>query len=477
MVRIPARKPRSTAAASSDAASRTFAELRAGASASSRHAMTATEIEGLALVAGAIDPAHLEGAAARREDKPSAPGAAAIALVSNLLLRRLPGPGTSIVATAMRYGGRIDVGDVLDATVTVRAKHARGRRVDFACRCVNQRGEVLVEGAATVEAPGTKLAYSAFATPSQILRRGDRFAEILRRCASLPPVRCAVVHPCDPDALLGALESARRALIVPVLVGPEQKIRAAATAAKADLAGIEIVSTEHSHAAAQKAVDLALAGKVEALMKGSLHTDELMAAVVAATTGLRTARRMSHVFVMDVPAYPRLLLVTDAAVNIAPTLDDKADIVQNAIDLAHVLGIGVPKVAVLSAVETVTSRIESTVHAAALCKMAERGQITGGAIDGPLAFDNAISEQAARAKGIGGEVAGRADILVVPDLEAGNMMAKQLQYFAGADGAGIVLGARVPIVLTSRADSVRTRIASAAVMALVANARRSPARR
>jgi len=286
-----------------------------------------------------------------------------------------------------------------------------------------------------------------------------------------------VVHPCDAASLLGALEAGARGMIVPVLVGPERKIRAIAAAAKASLAGVKIVSTEHSHAAAQAAVDLARAGKVDALMKGSLHTDELMEAVVATSTGLRTARRVSHVFVMDVPTYPRLLFVTDAAVNIAPTLDDKADIAQNAIDLAHMLGIVEPRVAVLSAVETVTSKIESTLHAAALCKMAQRGQITGGLIDGPLAFDNAVSEQAARAKGITGDVAGRADILLVPDLEAGNMVAKQLQYLAGAESAGIVLGTRVPIALVSRADSVRTRLASAAVMALVANALRSPARR
>jgi phosphate acetyltransferase len=375
----------------------------------------------------------------------------------------------------MRYGGTIEVGDELAATVRVIGKQAKGRRVAFACRCVNQRGDVLVDGTAHVIAPASRLTYSALATPSLILRRVDGFAKILQRCADLPPVRCAIVHPCDRASLLGALEAAKHGLIVPVLVGPEAKIRAVARAEKVSLAGIEVVSTEHSHAAAEKAVALAREGKVDALMKGSLHTDELMGAVVAAATGLRTARRISHVFAMDVPTYPRLLLITDAAINIAPTLDDKADIAQNAIDLAHVLGIALPKVAVLSAVETVTPRIESTLHAAALCKMAERGQITGGVIDGPLAFDNAISERAARVKGIGGPVAGRADILLVPELEAGNMIAKQLQYLAGADAAGIVLGTRVPIVLTSRADSVRTRLASAAVMALVANAKRAPA--
>jgi phosphate acetyltransferase len=265
-------------------------------------------------------------------------------------------------------------------------------------------------------------------------------------------------------------------LIVPILVGPEARIRAVAIANGAALDGIAIVPTEHSHAAAMRAVELAREGRVEALMKGSLHTDELLAAVVPAATGLRTARRISHVFILDVPAYPRPLLVTDAAINIQPTLKDKADIVQNAINLAHVLGIAQPRVAILSAVETVNPGMPSTIEAAALCKMADRGQITGGLLDGPLAFDNAISPEAAKAKMIESEVAGRADILVVPDIESGNMLAKQLQYLAGADSAGIVLGARVPIVLTSRADNIRTRLASTAVLVIVAHARRSAAR-
>lgn len=452
-------------------ANRTYAELAVGDRETIRHTMTATEIEGLALVAGDLDPFHVEGS--RERQGPVAPGAAAIAMVSNLLLRRLPGPGTTIADTAMHYAGSIAVGDELTATVIVRQKTAKGCRVAFDCRCENQRGEVLVEGIAHVVAPASRLAYTPIATPSLILRRNDGFAKILRRCAGLPPVRCAVVHPCDRDSLAGALEAAKRKLIVPVLVGPAKKIRAAATEAKVSLAGVETHDTEHSHAAAALAVELARNGKVDALMKGSLHTDELMGAIVPSATGLRTARRVSHVFVIDVPTYPRLLFVTDAAVNIFPTLDDKVDIAQNAIDLARVLGVETPRLAVLSAVETVTPKIESTLHAAALCKMAERGQIAGGLLDGPLAFDNAVSEHAARAKGIAGPVAGRADILLVPDLEAGNMVAKQLQYLAGADAAGIVLGTRVPIVLTSRADSVRTRLASAAVMALVAHAKRA----
>src|SRR5262249_19247815 len=263
------------------------------------------------------------------------------------------------------------------------------------------------------------------------------------------------VHPCDRDSLLGPIEAAQRGLITPVLVGPEDKIRAVARAEGVDLGPFQLISVAHSHAAAAKAVELARAGEAEALMKGSLHTDGLLGGVVPSATGLRPSRRLSHVFVMDVPSYPRMLLITDAAVNIFPKLEDKVDIIQNAIDLAHVLGIEQPKVAILSAVETVTSKMASTIDAAALCKMAERGQIPGGVVDGPLAFDNAISQQAARAKKITSPVAGQADILLVPDLEAGNMLAKQLSYLAGAEGAGIVLGARVPIVLTSRADSVR----------------------
>jgi phosphate acetyltransferase len=331
----------------------------------------------------------------------------------------------------------------------------------------------LVTGAVTVAAPTRRVTYAEVVPPELVLRRGDAFAKLFKACEGLPPVTCAVVHPCDRDSLLGPIEAARRGLIVPILVGPEARIREVARAEKVDLGPHRIVPAEHSHAAAAAAVALAGAGEVEALMKGSLHTDELLGAVVPTATGLRTARRISHVFVMDVPSYPRMLLVTDAAINIHPTLEDKVDIAQNAIDLARVLGIEKPRVAVLSAVETVTSKIASTIEAAALRTMADRGQITGGIVDGPLAFDNAISARAAATKKIVSPVAGQADILLVPDLEAGNMLAKQLSYLSGAEGAGIVLGARVPIVLTSRADSVRTRLASTAVLVLVAHARRT----
>ena len=299
-----------------------------------------------------------------------------------------------------------------------------------------------------------------------------RYAALMHRCAGLKPAVTAVVHPCDAPSLTAAVEAAREKLIVPVLVGPEAKIRGAAEAARLDISAFRLLSTPHSHAAAEQAVRLAAAGEVEALMKGSLHTDELMHEVVRPASGLSIGRRISHVYLFDVPDYPRALLITDAAINIAPDLAEKRDICQNAIDLAHIIGIAEPKVAILSAVETVSDKLPSTVDAAALSKMAERGQITGALVDGPLAFDNAVSMEAAAIKGIRSPVAGQADILVVPDLESGNMLAKQLTFFDHADGAGIVVGARIPIMLTSRADPERTRLASAALALLLVNERR-----
>jgi len=295
---------------------------------------------------------------------------------------------------------------------------------------------------------------------------------MLTKCKNLKPVPTAVAHPCEESALSGAIEAAQLGLIVPILIGPRDKIEATAKSAGLDISKYQIVDTPHSHASAAKAVELLREAQAELLMKGSLHTDELMAAVVSRDGGLRTNRRISHVFVMDVPTYHKVLFVTDGAINIAPTLEDKADICQNAIDLIIALGLKRPKVAILAAVETVTSKMPATIDAAALCKMADRGQITGAVLDGPLAFDNAISKQAAGTKGIRSEVAGDPDILLAPDLEAGNILAKQLSFLANADSAGLVLGARVPIILTSRADSVRARIASCGVAMLAAHARR-----
>ncbi|MDA9492987.1 phosphate acetyltransferase [Bradyrhizobium sp. CCBAU 11361] len=314
------------------------------------------------------------------------------------------------------------------------------------------------------------------ATEARQTQSPSKYDRLIAAAKAAPPVPTIVVHPCDETSLRGAVDSAQAGIIRPILVGPANRISDIARSSGLDISGFEIVNAAHSEEAAAKGVELIHAAKGEMLMKGSLHTDELMRAVTAKVGGLRTDRRISHVFVMDVPAYAETLLVTDAAINIFPDLDAKRDIIQNAIDLYNEAGFGkTPRVAILSAVETVTSKIPSTIEAAALCKMADRGQITGGVLDGPLAFDNAIDPEAARIKGIKSEVAGRAQILVVPDLESGNMLAKNLAYFAKADGAGIVLGARVPVVLTSRADSPRARMASCAVASLYANARRQHA--
>jgi len=303
-------------------------------------------------------------------------------------------------------------------------------------------------------------------------RKHEKYERLLERCKLLPPTSTAVAHPCDKTSLQGAVEAAELGLLTPILVGPRAKIEAVAQESAMDISHYEIIDTPHSQAAAEAAVRLVREGKAEMLMKGSLHTDELMSAVVARDIGLRTARRISHCFIMDVPAIDRVLIITDAAVNVFPTLEDKVHIIQNAIDLAHALGKPHPKVAILSAMETVNPKVQSTIEAAALCKMADRGQITGGILDGPLALDNAVNLTAAKIKKIESPVAGQADILVAPDLEAGNMLAKSLSFLADADAAGIVLGARVPIILTSRADSVMTRLASCAVAALVAKFRR-----
>ncbi|WDD91665.1 bifunctional enoyl-CoA hydratase/phosphate acetyltransferase [Burkholderia sp. FERM BP-3421] len=307
-------------------------------------------------------------------------------------------------------------------------------------------------------------------------RKHEKYDALIARCRALDPVTVAVAHPCDEASLKAALDAARTGLITPILVGPLARIEALADTLRLDIGRYRRVDAPHSHAAAARAVELVRAGEAEALMKGSLHTDELLAEVVRPDSGIRTERRLSHVFVMDVPTHRKPIFITDAAVNIRPTLEQKAEIIRNAIDLAHTLGIDTPKVAILSAIETVSSKLPSTLDAAALCKMAERGQITGGLLDGPLALDNAIDPEAARLKHLDSPVAGDADILLAPDLEAGNMLAKELTFLANADAAGIVLGARVPIILTSRADSERTRLASCAVAALHAHATRAVAR-
>ena len=392
------------------------------------------------------------------------------ALIRAVLLDQLPGPGTTRLCQTLTFHAPRKPGEGMTARVIVRDKDAKTRSVTFDCLCLDEQGKTLISGEATVVAPDSRQrqprAVPNTAQSPKDGGPGQGFARLIAATEALDPIVTAVVHPCDAASLGGALEARERALIEPILIGPKARILAAAQEIGTDLSDVAVVDALHSHAAAEAAVELVRAGKAEALMKGALHTDEIMGAAVDKATGLRTERRMSHVFVLDVPSYPKPLLITDAAINIFPDLETKADIAQNAIDLGHALGIATPRVAVLSAVETVYPKIPSTVEAAGLCKMADRGQITGGLLDGPLAFDNAISKAAAQAKGIVSDVAGEADILLAPDLEAGNMIAKQLQYLAGADSTGIVLGARVPIMLTSRADGVLARVASAALAQL-----------
>jgi len=454
----------------------TFDEIQVGDTAELTVTLKQNQIDVAAIVSGDVDAFYLKGDGQdtedTRADQKKTEAAGAEALISILLGTRLPGPGMRVLHRDLDFAGDFAVGDTLTARVKAQKKQKKDNLVVFDSSCVNQSGEKLVSGTVTVKAPTSRLKYDNIMPAHFELRWGDAFAQVLKGCEGCEPIPTAVVHPCDRDSLEGAIEAAQRNFIIPVLIGPEDKIRDAARQGNIDLSPYRIVSTEHSHASAAKAVELARAGEVEALMKGSLHTDELLGAVVPSSAGLRTSRRISHAMVIDVSTYPKMFILTDAAVNIFPDLEVKKDIVQNAVDLAHALGVERPKVGILSAVEVVNPKIPSTLDAAALCKMADRGQITGAILDGPLAFDNAISAQAAKTKGISSPVSGDVDILLAPDLEAANMLFKQLTYLAGAEGAGIVLGTRIPVVLTSRADSVRTRLASAAVMAQVANARR-----
>ncbi len=450
---------------------RTFDELQVGETASLARTLTYKDIELFAIMSGDVNPAHVDEVFAKSDmfHKVVAHGMWGGALISTLLGTRLPGPGTIYLNQSLHFRGPVGLGDTITVTVKVAEKKPEKHHVILECQALNQRGEIVIAGTAEVIAPIEKISRPRVHLPEVELREKGRFhRKLVAMTQGLAPIRTAVVHPVDTVSLLGAIEASREQLIVPVLIGPKAKIRAAAAQAQIDISPYEFISTEHSEAAATLAVAMARAGKVEALMKGALHTDELMHAVVDGDQGLRTARRISQVFVIDAPGYPRPLFVTDAAINVYPTLDDKRDIVQNAIDLAHVLGIAMPKVAILAAVETVTTKLKSTLDAAALCKMADRGQIVGGMIDGPLAFDNAVSEEAAKTKGIVSAVAGQADIFIVPDVEAGNMLAKQLEYLADAEIAGIVLGARVPIILTSRADKALARQGSCAIALLLA---------
>ncbi|WP_284337507.1 bifunctional enoyl-CoA hydratase/phosphate acetyltransferase [Comamonas sp. NoAH] len=452
----------------------TYAELQLGQSARLVRTVALEDIQAFAAVSGDINPAHLneEYADASMFHGVIAHGMLAAALISALFGTQFPGPGTIYLSQELKFTKPVRIGDTLTVVVTVDEKDDEKKRVKMDCLVTNQKGEVVLKGEAKLLPPTHKVKVPKIHAPQiQLFDPEARLKDLLSRADALETVRCAVVHPCDAGSLSGAMDAARHGLIKPVLIGPEGRIRHIAQEAGISLDGVEIISVEHSHAAAERAAAMAARQEVEILMKGSLHTDELLKAVLA-QPALRTERRLSHIFRFDVPLYDKPLLITDAAINIRPSLLEKADIVQNAIDFARVMGTDTPKVAILSAVETVTPSIPSTLDAAALCKMADRGQIKGGQLDGPLAFDNAISMDAVRIKGIASGVAGQADILAAPDMESGNMLAKQLEYLAGASGSGLVLGARVPIALTSRADGPRARVASCVLAVLAAHDRR-----
>ncbi len=455
---------------------KTFEELNIGDTASLERTLTKRDVDMFAVISGDMNPTHLSDEYAQmllERQKVSGHSMWGGALISSLLGNDLPGPGTVYKSQHLEFHGALELEDTLFVSIAVKEKRAADNSVIFECRAVNQRNEEIITGIAEVLAPTKKATGEGVAAHDLTYHSRQAFNNLIKKVQDADPISVAVAHPCSKTALEGAVDAAQADIIEPVLVGPKERIRQLAAELEVDISPYELLDTAHSHASASEAVALCRSGRTEALMKGSLHTDEFMSAVVNKETGLRTAARISHVFILDVPTYPRPLFLSDAAINIYPNLEDKIHIVNNAVGLAHALGIEMPKVAILSAVETINPKIPSTLEAASLCKMADRGQITGAILDGPLAFDNAISKEAATIKGIQSEVAGQADIFVVPDLEAGNMLAKQLTYLIDADAAGVVVGARVPVILTSRADSARARLTSCAVAAAAAHAART----
>jgi phosphate butyryltransferase len=447
---------------------RTFNEMAIGDTASLSHTVTQRDIDLFATVTGDVNPAHVDAAFAATDmfHHIIIHGMWGAGLISAALGTKLPGPGTIYLGQDLRFRFPVSIGDTITATLTVLEKKPEKGDVTLGCVCTNQNGKAVITGNAFTRAPKEKIRVRRTILPEVVIGRHDAMHGILAK-ASGAPVTTAVVFPVDATSLTAAAEAAAAGLITPILIGPEALLREIAKTAALDITAFRLIDAPTPETAAALGAKMAHDGQAAALMKGDLHTDILMHEVVAT---LRTQRRISHVYLLDVPGYPRPLLLTDCGINITPDLEAKADIIRNAIFLAHAIGISSPRVAILAAVETVNPRQPSTLDAAALCKMADRGQITGGLLDGPLAFDNAISIIAAKAKGIVSEVAGYADILVVPDLEAGNMLGKQLTFMSGAEAAGIVLGASVPIILLSRADSARNRLASCALAVLVARA-------
>ncbi|MGD0465290.1 MAG: bifunctional enoyl-CoA hydratase/phosphate acetyltransferase [Gammaproteobacteria bacterium] len=445
----------------------TFDEINIGDSAVLTRILTEKDIELFAIMSGDINPAHLDKEYVKTDifQKIVAHGMWGGALISTVLGTQLPGPGTIYLGQTLKFLHPISVGDKVTVSVTVAKKHTGKPIIDLDCRCVLQNEMVAVTGVATVMAPTEKVKRERMVLPDMILKehKNSLYDYLTSLNKNFTPIKTAIVHPVDRISLEGAIVGAEEGLIIPILIGPKAKILSVAKESNLDISSYTIIDTKHSHEAAELSVAMARKGEVEALMKGNIHTDELMEMVVDKKAGLRTARRITHVFVVDTQNYPKPLFITDAAINIHPTLLDKVDIVQNAISLFKALQLGTPKVAIVSAVETVTEKIPSTLDATALCKMADRGQIIGGILDGPLAFDSAISIQSAKVKGIESKVAGDADIIVVPDIESGNMLYKQMTYSSGMEAAGLVLGSSVPIILTSRGSDIESRKVSCAM--------------
>ncbi|HHF7367236.1 TPA: bifunctional enoyl-CoA hydratase/phosphate acetyltransferase [Legionella bozemanae] len=454
----------------------TFDELTVGRQASLSKTLTQDDINLFAAMSGDVNPAHMDPVFAQSDIFHGIVGHGmwSGSLISALLGTVLPGPGTIYLKQDIQFKKPVRLGDTLTITIIVKDKGANKPRVIFNCKGVNQHGETVIEGLATVLAPTKKVRVARTHLPSIEIHNHDRFEAIIKACRCMGAVRTAIVHPVSMSVMEAVNDAVKAGLIIPILIGPLVKMKTAAQEAGIDLSQWETIDTEHSDAAASKAAELASSGEIDAIMKGSLSTHELMGAIVPTASGLRTQHRVSHAYVMDIPSYHKPLIITDAAINIAPTATDKADICQNAINLWRVL-FGEdkkPKVAILAAIETVNPKMQATVDASILCKMADRGQINDGILDGPLAFDNAINKEAAKEKGIISLVAGDPDILLVPEIESGNILAKQLTFLGHADAAGIVLGARVPIILVSRADSLRTRLFSCSLAVKLAAARK-----
>lgn len=447
-----------------------MAELTEGQSASLRYRLTLEDLKRLAALTAAASPEYMDEKYATSDlfQRMIAQGSWANALLTTLVMTQLPGPGSRLLETDLHYESSITLGDTLEVRARIITLQLEDDAVVMVCDGLNEAGDRVFHGHITVAPPAEKISRPREEMHDHIAGgRRTQLSRLLDMASEPAPIRVAVVHPVDAESILGVAAAVKHQLIVPILVGPEDKIQAAAAQAEVDISNWEICATPHSHAAAEEAVALVQADRADALMKGALHSDEFMHPVLSKDKGLRTERRISHVYCMDLPTYPRPLFITDAAINILPNLMAKRDIVQNAIDLLQVLGQPEPRVAILSATEEVNPKIPSTLDAASLCKMADRRQITGGVLDGPLAFDNAISVAAAKTKRITSPVAGLADVLMVPDLEAGNMLAKQLHYLGDAVAAGIVLGARVPVILTSRADDTISRLTSCAIALLM----------